>query len=167
MSLTQLVRIIVGVENGFVLDALDPIVPQHSSIFSRVLTLDLECWCGRLGFEHEVVVAVRAVLVGVLKLPGVFAEAFLALLAGEDHLEALQEGVGLLLGVALTAVKPFLACGQWGRVSQGFGGVPGVEDDVRRPRRTAWRPDRDLGVEDVFAEATVSWAPQCSDLPSV
>lgn len=70
------------------------------------------------------VVAARAVLVAVLKLAGVFPEAFLALLAGEYHFEALQQRVVSRLGVALCAVEPFFA---------------------------ARRADRDLGVEDVFA----------------
>lgn len=70
------------------------------------------------------VVAVRAVLVGVLELLGVFAEALAALLAGEDQLQGLLERVRLLLVVAVGAVEPFPAAGA---------------------------ADADLGVKDVFA----------------
>lgn len=63
-------------------------------------------------------------VVPVLELASVFPESLLALLAYEDHFEALQEWVVGRFLVALGAVKPFLA---------------------------AWRADRDLGVENVFA----------------
>jgi hypothetical protein len=60
----------------------------------------------------------------VLELARILAEGFLALLADEDHLEALQEGVVFFFLVARGTVEPLLAAG---------------------------RADRDLGVEDVFA----------------
>lgn len=50
--------------------------------------------------------------VPVLELAGVLAERFLALLADEDHLEALEQRVVGRLGVALGAVEPFLAAGR-------------------------------------------------------
>ena len=50
--------------------------------------------------------------VPVLKLAGVLAKRFLALLADEDHLEALEQRVVGRLGVALGAVEPFLAAGR-------------------------------------------------------
>lgn len=56
------------------------------------------------------VIAVWAVLVALLKLLAVLAEALLALLAGEDHLERLEKGVRLLLLVAFGAVKPLPTC---------------------------------------------------------
>ena len=62
--------------------------------------------------------------VPVLELARVLAEGLLALLAHEDHLEALEQGVVFFLLVALGAVEPLLAAG---------------------------RADGDLGVEDVFA----------------
>lgn len=57
------------------------------------------------------IVAVGAVLVRLLKLFDVLAEALFALFAGEDHLEGLEEGVGLGFGVAVYAVEPFPAAG--------------------------------------------------------
>jgi len=56
-----------------------------------------------------VVIAVGAILVGLLELLGVLAEALLALFAGEDELELLAERVGFILGVAFGAVEPFAA----------------------------------------------------------
>lgn len=56
------------------------------------------------------IIAVGAVLVGILKFAGVLAEALLAFFAGENHLETLQKGVCFLLSVALDAVEPLLAC---------------------------------------------------------
>jgi hypothetical protein len=56
-----------------------------------------------------VVIAVGAILVGLLELLGVLAKALLALFAGEDELELLAERVGFILGVAFGAVEPFAA----------------------------------------------------------
>lgn len=55
------------------------------------------------------VVAMRAVLVRLIELLCIFSEDFLALLAREDHLEALEESVVFGFGVTFCAVKPFLA----------------------------------------------------------
>jgi hypothetical protein len=66
----------------------------------------------------------RAVLIALVELLHVFAEDLSALFACEDHLGSAFELVVLLLSVAFCAVEP----------------LP-----------TAWRADRDLGVEDVFA----------------
>lgn len=88
---------------------LEPLISYHSAVDSGVLTLDLEFWLGCHGVEDEVVIAVRAVLVRFLKLLDVFAEALLALLAREDHLEPLLQGVVLLLRMALNTIEPFLA----------------------------------------------------------
>ena len=60
----------------------------------------------------------------VFELARVLAEGLFALLADEDHLEGLQQGVVFFFLVALGAVEPLLAAG---------------------------RADGDLGVEDVFA----------------
>lgn len=77
------------------------------------------------GGDDKVVVAVRAVLVGLVKVAHVLPEDLLALLARKDHLHRLPYGVvGALLLVALGAVKPSLA---------------------------ARSPDGNLGVQYVFA----------------
>jgi len=94
--------------NAFLI-LLDPIVLEHLVVHPHVLALDRKGGLGRLGLDDEVVIAVRAVLVAFLELLGIFAEALLALLAGEDHLEALEEGVLLLLLMALDAVEPLAA----------------------------------------------------------
>ena len=60
----------------------------------------------------------------VFELARVLAEGLFALLADEDHLEGLQQGVVFFFLVAFGAVEPLLAAG---------------------------RADGDLGVEDVFA----------------
>lgn len=70
------------------------------------------------------VVAVWTVLVALFILCGIFPEALLALLAGEDHVVVLSERVVGGFTVAVGAVEPFLATGG---------------------------ADRDLGVENVFA----------------
>lgn len=53
---------------------------------------------------HKVVIAMRAVLVRLLKDGHVLAKGLLALLAQEGHLDRLGERVVLLLGVALCAL---------------------------------------------------------------
>lgn len=88
---------------------LDALVLEHAVVHAGVLTLDTERGLGDDGLEDEVVVAVRAVLVGLLELLRVLAEALLALLAREGHLEGLPELVRLLLVVAVGAVEPLLA----------------------------------------------------------
>lgn len=110
---TQPIGSILDIKDGPVLLPLDALVPQHARILPHVLALDLELGLGGHGIEHEVVVAVRAVLVGVLHLAGVLAEALFALFAGKRHLEGLQQlVVGLLLGVAFGAVEPGAAAGR-------------------------------------------------------
>jgi hypothetical protein len=66
----------------------------------------------------------RAVLVSLLELLRVLAEALAALLASERHLERRLQWVRLRFVVAVGAVEPLVA---------------------------AWRPDADLRVEDVLA----------------
>lgn len=70
------------------------------------------------------VVAVRAVLVSLLKVTCVLAEALAALLARKSHLKLLLQRMRLLLGVASRTLEPLAAAG---------------------------RADRHLGVEDVLA----------------
>lgn len=101
-------------------EAIVPCVNAH------VFALNLKTCLGHLGFDDEVVVAVRAVLVALLKLLGVLAEALLALLARKRHFGGLGKRVVLGFGMAFGTVEPLLAAG------------------------TA---DRDLGVEDVLAAA--------------
>lgn len=108
----QLIRFGRGVEDG---DApggggLDAVVLEHLAVDAGVVALDGEGGLGDGGGEDEVVVAVRAVLVGLLELLRVLAEALAALLARERHLERPQQLVRLLLPVALGAVEPLPAC---------------------------------------------------------
>lgn len=105
----QLIGIVLYVEYGPPLEVLDTVVLEHAVVDAGVLALDAQGGLGDDGVDDEVVVAVRAVLVGLLEDLGVLAEALLALLAGERHLERLQELVRLLLVVAVGAVEPFLA----------------------------------------------------------
>lgn len=108
----QLIRIRRRIEDGDppVAVLLDAVVLEHLVVDAGVVALDGEGGLRDGGVEHEVVVAVRAVLVGLLELLRVLAEALLALLARERHLEGPQQLVRLFLGVALGAVEPFLAC---------------------------------------------------------
>lgn len=76
-------RSILDIENSPQLLGLDPIVLEHPAINPRVLALELQPSLWRYSFQHIVIIAVRAVFVAVLKLLGVFAESFLALLACE------------------------------------------------------------------------------------
>lgn len=108
-SLTQFISIALDVEYRPLLVVLDAFVLEHAGVHAGVLPLDAQGGLGHDGLEDEVVVAVRAVLVGLLELLRVLAEALAALLARERHLERLHELVRLLLVVALGAVEPFLA----------------------------------------------------------
>jgi hypothetical protein len=98
------------VEYGPPLVVLDALVLEHTIVHAGVLALDAERGLRDDGLEDEVVIAVRAVLVGLLELLRVLAEALLALLARERHLEGLPQLVRLLLVVAVGAVEPLLAC---------------------------------------------------------
>ena len=133
-SSPQLIRIILQVEYRPLRIPLDPVVLDHPVVDPRVLALDRQSRLGHHGIEHKVVIAVRAVLVGLLELLSIFAEALLALLAGEGEVELLAERVRLALSVALGAVEPFPTCGgrccELGR-AQWLGGDGGVG-------RTAW-----------------------------
>ncbi|KAK1835171.1 hypothetical protein QBC39DRAFT_423754 [Podospora conica] len=99
------------------LDGLDAVVPDHAVVDPHVLALDRDGGLGRHGVEHKVIVAVRAVLVGLLKLLGILAETLFALFARKRHLGGLEESVLLRLGVALDAVEPLPAWGVAGRTS--------------------------------------------------
>lgn len=106
---SQLVSILVRVEDGSQTALLLPVVLEHLAVHSHIVALDGQSSLGGLGIDNEVVIAVRAVFVGLFELGGILSEALLALFAGKGHLEGLHERVGFLLGVALDAVKPFLA----------------------------------------------------------
>ena len=75
---------------------------------------------------HKVIVTVRAVLITLIELRGIFPEGFLALLTDKRHLGRLCEPVGLRFGVAFGAIEPLLAAG---------------------------RADGNLGIQDVLAIA--------------
>lgn len=100
-------------------------VLDHPSIFSDILSLHFQSRLWLLRLNHEVVVAVRAVLVAVLELVHILTKALFALFARKDHFHGLLQVVVLCLGMALGAVEPLLAAG---------------------------RADGHLCVEDVFAE---------------
>lgn len=105
----QLVCVVLGVEYCPLLGLLDTFVLEHPVVHPGILALDRDGGLGSDGVEDEVVVAVWAVLVGLLELGRVLAEALLAFLAGEGHVDRLAERVVLLLQVAVGAVKPFPA----------------------------------------------------------
>ena len=66
---------------------------------------------GGLGLNDIMVVAMGAVLVGLLEFFDVLAEDLFALLAGEHHLGCTLQLVVLLLIMALGAVEPLTAAG--------------------------------------------------------
>jgi hypothetical protein len=73
---------------------------------------------------HEMVVAVRTIFIGLIKIRAVFPEGLLALLTHESHLRRLCKSVGLGFCVAFGTIEPLLAAG---------------------------RTDRNLSVQDVLA----------------
>lgn len=86
-----------------------PLILQHPRIFPDIISLDLQSSVRGDCLEDEMVVAVGAVLVALVKLLDVLAEALFAFLAGKDHFEGGFQSVGLGFGVAFGAVEPFLA----------------------------------------------------------
>lgn len=142
---TQSLAGLFQVPNGLHFFLAHTIILNETSILSDILTLDLQSglWC--LCFEHKVVVAVRAVLVTLVKLLNILAESLFTFFAGEDHFEGRLEVVCFRFSVTFCAVEPFAACGCAVLVMglrQGGGGAEGL---------AAGRANRDLGVEDVFA----------------
>ena len=128
-------RRILHIKNSPSLLSFYPIVPQHPTVDSRVLAFESQLSLRGNSFQDEVVVAVRAILVRLLKLLGVFPESLFALLAGEGlqmlvpewqkerrgsmyHFSLLEERVVFCLGVAFCAVKPLAACNHVRRYSQ-------------------------------------------------
>jgi hypothetical protein len=111
-SLAQLISVQIRIEDGhwlLLVGRLDSVVLDHAAVNPHIVTLHGDRGLGRLGFDHEVVVAVWTVLIGLFELLGVLPEALFALLACERHVEFLEEGVVFGLLVALDAVKPFSA----------------------------------------------------------
>ena len=94
--------------------------------------LNLEGSLGKrgFGFDNVVVIAVRAVFVGLLVLFDLFSEYLLTFLACEDELEGLLELVIVTpeVLVAVWAIEPFLA---------------------------AWSSDSNLGVQNMLAHLSV------------
>jgi hypothetical protein len=80
---TQLIRGILDVEYGpgFLLPR--SVVDQHPVIDSSIFALKFQhrLWC--LGFQHKMVIAVRAVLVTFFEHCGILSEGLFALFAGE------------------------------------------------------------------------------------
>lgn len=68
---------------------LHSIIFQHPTILPHILAFDLQAclWLDR--FDHEVIVAERAIFVAVFELLHIFPKALLALLAGKCHLHRL------------------------------------------------------------------------------
>ena len=64
-----------------------PVVLEHPRILTHILALDLQSRFRLYRFQHEVVVAVWAIFVAVVKVLYVLPETLFALFAGEDHLE--------------------------------------------------------------------------------
>jgi hypothetical protein len=85
------------------------LILEHACILAHIIALDLQSRLRRDGLEDKVVVAVGAVLVALVKLLDVLAEALFALFAGKHHFERGLEVVLFRLGVAFCAVEPFLA----------------------------------------------------------
>jgi hypothetical protein len=109
--------LLVAVEERAALLFADAVVLEHAGVDAHVLALYLESGFGRDGVQNKVVVAVGAILVGLVVFVGiVLAEALFALLAGEGELRVLQERVVLGFAVALGAVEPLAACSVSGEV---------------------------------------------------
>jgi hypothetical protein len=110
LDLAEFVCILVWVEHGSLAIVPNAVVLEHLAVDPYVLALDRQRSFRRLCVNHEVVVAVGAVLVALVELLGVLPKALFALLTREGHVEALEERVLLLLLMALGAVEPFFAC---------------------------------------------------------
>lgn len=109
---------------------LHTVIPDHPSVLPDIVTLDLQAGLWLDSLEQEVIVAVRAVFVALLKSLHVLAEAFLAFLAGKNHLGGAFELMVVLFGMAFGAVEPLPAAGS----ADGHLGVENVFTgrDVRR-----------------------------------
>ena len=110
--LTQLVWRLLNIEDTpkLIVCSPDSLIFQHSSVDSSVFSLDLQHCLWLHGLQDVVIIAMRAVFIGVLELVGVLAEALLAFLAGEGPLVGLKERMVFGLAMAVGAVEPFAAC---------------------------------------------------------
>jgi hypothetical protein len=123
---TQSLAGLFQVPDGLLLFLALTLVLDETRILSDILTLDLQSGMWRLCFEDKVVVAVRAILVALVKLLNIFAESLFALFASKDHFECWLEVVCLGLGMAFCTIEPFAACCRW-RVSDGICGETEVD----------------------------------------
>jgi hypothetical protein len=117
------------------------VVLQHPRIDSHVLSFYLQLHFRSQSINDKVVVAVRAILVTLVKFQRVFAEALFALFTGKDHFGLLEERVGFCFGVTFGAVEPFFT---W--IECQFVGQRGLERSLNEGRthskRSGWRPER-------------------------
>lgn len=91
--LTQLIRCLLDVENRPLFLPPHPIILQHPTINARILALKLQHRLRCNSINHEVVVAVWAVLIALFEFSGVLAKRFFALFAGECLGRKLMGGV--------------------------------------------------------------------------
>ena len=87
MSLSHALAGALEIPDSLLLFILHPIVLEHPGVLPYVLALDFKSGLRFFRFQNKVVVAVGTVFVAVVKILQVLAEAFLALLAGKDHLQ--------------------------------------------------------------------------------
>ena len=112
-------------------DLLPPhsIILQHPRIDPHIFALYLQLHLRGQSINDKVVVAVRAVLVALVKFLRVFAEALFALFAGKDHFGLFKERVGFGFGMTFGAVEPFFAWTQ-----RQFGKGRGFKESVNEGR---------------------------------
>lgn len=91
IPLTQLIRRLLNIKNRPQLLPPNPLILQHPIINPRILAFNFQHRLRRDGFQHEVVVAVRAVLVALFEFLGILAKGFFAFLAGECLLDIRRE----------------------------------------------------------------------------
>lgn len=94
LSSTEFIRRLLYIENTSLFLLPYALVLQHSAIDPCILALNLQHWFRSHGFNHEMVIAVWAVLIRLFELLCVFAEGLFALLAGEDLWTSLEEPLG-------------------------------------------------------------------------
>jgi hypothetical protein len=125
-------------------------------VYSGILALDLDSWFRGQGINDEVIVAMRAVLIALVKLLGVLAKGLFAFLAGKGDLEAFEEGMAFRLFVAVGAIEPLAA---WEKKKTAVSILLDIRHQTSAKvwwgmcgtrTRTTGGPDGDLGVEDVF-----------------
>jgi hypothetical protein len=88
-SSAQLACVSIGVEYRALCITDLSVVLEHAAIHSCIRTLHSKSSLGNNGVDNEVIITVRAKLVCILEVLGIFPEALLALLAGEYQFEFL------------------------------------------------------------------------------